>query len=107
VATNEIHQEDPRPFPQINRLIHEPARMLILAHLSVVETADFLFLMNQTRLTRGNLSSHLSKLEAAGYVDISKDFVERIPRTLLRITQKGRNAFLQYRKNIKQVLDSF
>jgi len=107
VPTNDIHKEAPRPFPQINRLIHEPARLLILAHLSVVESADFLFLMNQTRLTRGNLSSHLSKLEAAGYVDISKDFVEKIPRTLLRITQKGRNAFLQYRKNIKQVLDSF
>ncbi|MHC4677463.1 MAG: winged helix-turn-helix domain-containing protein [Planctomycetota bacterium] len=81
--------------------------MLILAYLSVVQSADFLFLMNQTHLTRGNLSSHLSKLEAAGYVEIKKEFVEKIPRTLLRLTEEGKKAFQEYRNNMKQVLDSF
>lgn len=95
-----------RPLAQIDRVIHEPARLLILAYLSVVESADFLFLMNQTNLTRGNLSSHLSKLETAGYVEIKKEFVDKIPRTLLALTEKGRDAFHEYRRNMKQVLES-
>ncbi|MHC4557700.1 MAG: winged helix-turn-helix domain-containing protein [Planctomycetota bacterium] len=105
--TNEIDKENLQSLSEIDRVIHEPARLLILAYLSVVENADFLFLMNQTGLTRGNLSSHLSKLEAAGYVEIKKEFVDKIPRTLLRLTEEGRKAFLEYRRNMKQVLDSF
>ena len=92
--------------PAIDKTIHEPARLLILAYLYVVESADFLFLMNQTGLTKGNLSSHLGKLEAAGYVEVSKEFVKKIPRTLLRLTEQGREAFREYRDNMKQVLDS-
>ena len=103
---NEIDDENLRSLSNIDRVIHEPARLLILAYLSVVESADFLFLMNQTNLTRGNLSSHLSKLEAAGYVEIKKEFVDKIPRTLLRLTEQGKNAFQEYRRNMKQVLDS-
>ncbi len=95
-----------QPLADIDRIIHEPARLLILAYLSVVDSADFLFLMNQTNLTRGNLSSHLSKLETAGYVEIKKEFVDKIPRTLLALTEKGRIAFHEYRRNMKQVLDS-
>lgn len=106
METNKIDNENLQPLAEIDRIIHEPARLLILAYLSVVESADFLFLMNQTNLTRGNLSSHLSKLETAGYVEIKKKFVDKIPRTLLALTEKGRNAFLQYRRNMKQVLDS-
>jgi DNA-binding MarR family transcriptional regulator len=89
----------------IDRLIHEPARLLILSYLYVVESADFLFLMRQTGLTRGNLSSHLSKLEAAGYVAIKKEFVDKIPRTLLRLSDQGREAFRKYKQSMKQVLD--
>jgi DNA-binding MarR family transcriptional regulator len=103
---SDIDNENLQPLAQIDRLIHEPARLLILAYLSVVDSADFLFLMNQTNLTRGNLSSHLSKLETAGYVEIKKEFVDKIPRTLLRLTEKGGNAFQEYRRNMKQVLDS-
>jgi DNA-binding MarR family transcriptional regulator len=95
-----------RPLADIDRIIHEPARLLILACLSVVESADFLFLMNQTNLTRGNLSSHLSKLETAGYLEIKKEFVDKIPRTLLRLTEQGKYAFNEYRRNMKKVLDS-
>lgn len=89
---------------EIDRVVHEPARMMILAVLYVVEAADFLFLLRQTDLTRGNLSSHLSKLEEAGYVDIQKEFVEKIPRTLLRLTSKGRQAFKTYRQSLVQAL---
>ena len=106
MAKNEIDKENLQPLAEIDRVIHEPARLLILAYLSVVESADFLFLMNQTGLTRGNLSAHLSKLESAGYVDIKKEFVEKIPRTLLSLTQEGRKAFQQYRHSMRQVLDS-
>lgn len=106
METNEIDNQNLQPLADIDRVIHEPARLLILAYLSVVESADFLFLMNQTKLTRGNLSSHLSKLEAEGYVEIKKEFVDKIPRTLLALTEKGRNAFHEYRRNMKLVLDS-
>ncbi len=101
----EANSEQPKPFADIDRLVHEPARLTILAHLYVVESADFLFLMRQTGLTWGNLSSHLSKLENAGYIEIDKTFKGKKPNTMLRITDKGRNAFTNYRKNIKQTLD--
>jgi len=91
---------------EIDRVVHEPARFLILTYLYVVESADFLFLERQTKLTRGNLSSHLSKLEKAGYVEIKKEFIEKIPRTLLSLTKSGRIAFDQYRENMKQALDN-
>ena len=107
MAKNEIDNESLQPLAEIDRVVHEPARLLILAYLSVVESADFLFLMNQTHLTRGNLSSHLSKLETAGYIEIKKEFVEKIPHTLLQLTEQGRKAFLEYRHSMKQVLDSF
>lgn len=94
-----------RPIVDIDRLIHEPARFLIMAYLFVIETADFLFLERQTGLTRGNLSSHLAKLEKAGYVEINKEFIEKIPRTLLRLTREGRQAFHSYRKNMTRILD--
>lgn len=107
MARQEIDKDNLQPLAEIDRVIHEPARLLLVATLSVVESADFLFLMNQTHLTRGNLSSHLSKLQAAGYVEIKKEFVEKIPRTLLRLTEEGRNAFVQYQQKMQQVLDSF
>ncbi len=89
----------------IDRLIHEPARLNIMAHLYIVESADFLFLMRQTGLTRGNLSSHLSKLEDAGYLAVEKRFVDKIPRTLLSLTLEGRRAFRIYRQHLKSMLD--
>ncbi|KYK22170.1 hypothetical protein AYK25_07450 [Thermoplasmatales archaeon SM1-50] len=87
----------------VDRLIHEPARLLILSYLYVVESADFLFLLRQTNLTRGNLSSHLMKLEKAGYVNIEKKFVDKIPRTLLSLTKEGRKAFHEYSQRMKKI----
>jgi len=106
MSKNKSGNERLQSVVEIDRVVHEPARLLILAHLLVVESADFLFLMNQTQLTRGNLSSHLSKLEAAGYVEIKKEFVQKIPRTLLTITKKGRAALRQYQQNMKQILEN-
>ncbi len=97
--------EKAKPLAGIDRLIHEPARFLIMAHLYVVESADFLFLKNQTKLTQGNLSSHLSKLETAQYIQIKKEFISKKPHTILSITDAGRSAFQNYRQNIKQLID--
>jgi DNA-binding HxlR family transcriptional regulator len=89
----------------IDRLIHEPSRLMIMANLFVVQSADFLFLQNQTRMTPGNLSAHLSKLEDAEYVEVTKEFVDRKPHTALALTKKGRDAFKVYRKKMKQVFN--
>jgi DNA-binding MarR family transcriptional regulator len=96
--------KDVHPIAEIDKLVHEPARLMILATLFVVESADFLWVERQTGLTRGNLSSHMSKLEGAGYIQITKEFVDKIPRTLLRITEAGRTAVFEYTKNMKQIL---
>jgi DNA-binding MarR family transcriptional regulator len=89
----------------IDKLVHEPARLMILATLHVVDSADFLWVEHQTGLTRGNLSSHMSKLEKAEYIEITKEFVDKIPRTLLQITAKGRDALLDYSNNMKKVIN--
>jgi DNA-binding transcriptional ArsR family regulator len=92
------------PYAEIDRLVHEPARLHILTVLSLVEGADFLFLMRQTGLTKGNLSSHLAKLETARYVDIEKEFVEKIPHTVVKIRPRGREALQAYRQQMASVL---
>lgn len=88
----------------IDRVVHEPARLLILSYLYVVENADFLFLLRQTNLTKGNLSSHLIKLEKAGYVKVEKKFAGKIPRTLLSLTKEGRKAFHEYSQRMKRIV---
>ena len=105
MAANEIGSEDLQPIADIDRIIHEPARLMILALLYVVESGDFTFLMRQTGLTWGNLSSHMSKLEGAGYIEVEKEFVGRKPRTMLRLTDEGRAAFQEYVQSMKQVFD--
>ena len=93
------------PTTSINRIVHEPARYLIVAYLYVVESADALYLQRQTGFTWGNLSSHLSKLESVGYVQIIKEFLDKKPHTMLHLTKEGRKAFEEYRENMKLVLD--
>ena len=94
------------PAPQIDKLIHEPARLQMLANLYVVESADFTYLMRQTGLTWGNLSSHMSKLEEAGYIEVTKQFKDKRPNTTLRLTANGRRKFEEYRKQILGLLSS-
>ena len=105
MGKREIGSEGLQPIADIDRMIHEPARLMIMAYLYVVENADFLFLMRQTGLTWGNLSTHLSKLEEAGYVAVKKEFKGRKPHTTLSLTRQGRTAFREYKQSMQQVLD--
>lgn len=88
----------------LDRVIHEPARLLIVALLAGVKEADFLWVQRESGLTKGNLSSHLSKLEEAGYVEIEKTYKGKVPLTLLRLTKQGKTAFHVYRKNMNGLL---
>jgi DNA-binding MarR family transcriptional regulator len=94
---------DVMPLADMDRVIHEPARLMIMAVLYVVESGDFTFLMNQTGLTWGNLSSHVSKLEEAGYVEVEKSFQGKKPHTMFHLTDAGRAAFRAYRQNMMQL----
>jgi DNA-binding transcriptional ArsR family regulator len=96
--------EELRSVTELDRLIHEPARLLILTILSTVASADFLFLQRETSLTKGNLSAHLSKLEEAGYVKIEKTFKGKLPLTVCRLTATGRKALMQYRQQLKEFI---
>ena len=94
---------NPSNLKNIDRVIHEPTRLMIMTQLYVIESADFLFLQHQLEMTPGNLSAHLSKLEKVGYVEIVKEFIERKPHTALKLTKKGRSAFKEYQQNLRQV----
>ena len=95
-----------RDISELDRVIHEPARLLLMALLSPVDSADFLFLLKESRLTKGNLSVHLSRLEEAGYLTVKKTFRGKIPHTEFRLTPKGRSAFDQYRKQLGTIMDA-
>lgn len=90
---------------EIDKLIHEPARLKILAQLYVVESADFIFIMRQTGLTQGNVSGHLTKLEDAEYVEIKKGYAGKRPQTMISLTEEGREAFKKYVQSMRQVFD--
>jgi DNA-binding MarR family transcriptional regulator len=94
--------DDVQSLKTVDKVIHEPARLNIMAHLYVIDSADFLFMMRQTGLTFGNLSAHMSKLESAGYIKIIKEFMGKKPHTMLKLTEKGKQAFEEYRKQMKQ-----
>lgn len=87
----------------LDRLIHEPARLLIMSVLYTAEQADFTYLLTETGLTRGNLSSHLSRLEEAGYITIEKTFRGKVPQTLCSLTAQGKTAFETYRSQLKEL----
>jgi len=87
-----------------DRVIHEPARLKIMSALSVLDCADFVYLMGETGLTRGNLSVQLRRLEAAGYLIVSKEFRGRIPRTIATMTDSGKKAFKDYRTYLRRLL---
>jgi len=97
--------EDLRRVTELDRLIHEPARLLIVTILSSVESADFLFLQRETGLTKGNLSAHLSKLENAGYVKIQKTFKGKLPLTICKLTAAGTKAITQYRQQLQSFME--
>ena len=88
----------------LDRVIHEPARLLVVALLAGVREADFLWLQRESGLTKGNLSNHLAKLADAGYVEIEKTYKGRVPLTLLRLTRQGKAALDRYKKALNGVL---
>lgn len=87
---------------QFDRLIHQPSRLAIMAVLAGCESADFTYLLTATGLTKGTLSAHLSKLEGAGYVVITKSFKGKYPHTLVALAPEGRKAFKAYRKQYRE-----
>jgi DNA-binding MarR family transcriptional regulator len=96
---------DVRLLSDLDKIIHEPARLALTAILSVVESADFLYLQRETGLTKGNLSSHLAKLEEAGYVAVEKTYRGRVPLTLVRLTDAGASAYKAYRARFRKFLE--
>ena len=89
----------------IDRLVHSPARLAILTYLSVVEEGDAVYLLNQTGLTWGNLSANITRLQEAEYIEIGKEFKDKKPHTLLKLTDKGRKAFHDYQNKMKGLLN--
>ncbi len=92
-------------FTAFDRLVHEPARLILLAHLAVVEEADFTFLRRATGLTGGNLSSHLKKLATGGHIAIRKEFVDSKPVTSVKISAEGLEALRRYRQEMLRLLE--
>lgn len=91
-------------FNELDPILHSELRLAVMSLLLGVESADFVYLREQTGATAGNLSIQLDKLSKAGYVDIEKTFRGKVPRTVCRITQKGREAFEKYVENLKSYL---
>jgi DNA-binding transcriptional ArsR family regulator len=99
----------PRPspkFPEIDRVIHEPARLAILTVLSGCGAADFLFLENATGLSRGNLSVQLTRLEQAGLVRIRKEIFGKKTRTTASLTTQGARDIAEYWKTMDKLREA-
>lgn len=95
---------DPKAILELDRVVHEPARLAILTVLAAAEEVAFLFLQRVTGLSKGNLSSHTQKLEAAGLLATIKVFEGRIPVTSFRITEDGRTALHLYHQQLRALL---
>jgi DNA-binding MarR family transcriptional regulator len=93
-----------RMIADLDRVIHEPGRLMIVALLFAVEGSDFLYLQHETGMNKGTLSSHLSRLEEAAYIEVTKTYRGKVPQTLLRLTDAGRKAFEEYRHKLKEAL---
>ena len=87
----------------INRIVHEPVRLAILKILTAAKEVDFNFLLTTLGLTKGNLATHINKLETSGLIDVKKEFRGRMPHTSYRITQKGRRQFQKYWEDMKDL----
>ena len=105
MATIETNAEERHPLADLDRIIHSPARLMVMTYLYVVESADFVFLMQITGLTWGNLSTHLAKLEEADYVALEKGYKGKKPNTTVKLTAVGREAFKAYKNGMQAVLN--
>ena len=90
----------------LDQVVHAPVRLAILSMLAGADEAEFTYLRDKIGTTNGNLSAHLSKLEAAGYVAINKRFVGKKPQTRCRATDAGRTALAAYVRTLKQLLNT-
>lgn len=88
----------------LDRMVHSIARLMIMTFLYVVEEGDMVYLLAQTGLTWGNLSANVQKLKDAGYVEVTKSFVNNRPQTWIKLTEEGRVAYQEYRKGMMEVL---
>lgn len=95
-----MNPQDLQGLLDLDRVVHEPARLAILTVLASAESVEFKFLEAVTRLSKGNLNSHATRLEGAGYVSVEKGFRGRIPVTTYRITEAGRAALAAYWKQL-------
>ena len=93
------------PLADLDRTIHSPARLMVMTYLYVVDSVDYVYLTHLTGLTWGNLATHVGKLEEARYVEIEKTFVDKKPYSVIKLTNKGREAFKAYKSQMKGVLD--
>ena len=98
--------QQPPAVPEIDSFLHESARLRLLAFLSVLKRADFVYLLRQTGLSRGNLSVQTAKLAEAGFVEIDKSFVDNRPRTVYALTRKGRAALRAYKTDMTTLLEA-
>lgn len=93
-----------KQLADIDPVVHSPARLMVLTYLYVVDSIDFVYLKRITGLSWGNLSTHLTKLEDAGYVKIEKTFQDKKPHTMIQLTEEGRSAFRDYKDSLQEVL---
>ena len=92
--------------PELDGLVHEPARLRLLTYLSLLERADFVYLLAQSGLSKGNLSVQMSNLKEAGLVQVEKEFVDNRPRTTYSLTSAGRTRLASYRRTLEAILDA-
>lgn len=90
----------------IDKTIHEPARLFIMSILYNTQEVDFLFLLNETQLSKGNIATHTRKLEEAGYLTVKKEFVGKKTHSSYTITTNGKKIFEEYTDSMKKILEA-
>ncbi len=90
---------------EVNKLIHAPIRLGIMTILNSVNKVNFIYLRKKLDVTDGNLSSHMEKLEKAGYIKVKKTFIDKKPNTVYSITEKGKKAFRSYLEHLEKILE--
>jgi DNA-binding MarR family transcriptional regulator len=96
----------PAPFEELSgldRLVHEPARLAILTALASCRTADFMYLLSLTGLTKGNLSNHLNKLAQGGLIVVDKSFAGKVQHTTIQLTPEGRDGIRRHWRRLEQL----
>lgn len=91
-------------FKALNQLIHAPIRLGVMTVLSQQENSDFNFLKKTLDTSDGNLSTHLTKLETAGYVKITKSFRDKLPHTSYNLTPVGKKELSAYLSQMRNIL---